>query len=493
MRLAINLPGPVGGEEFAKVFAGAATDAGAAMRQLVGPGPHFEIFFGIDVGAGFEQSAAEAALGEDLCGHSAAGAGADDADVVLLRRTRYLSHLEELSLKFIFLHCGDGEIARPSRERHVGKRGIHARSGNHASAVGHEKVLGIVRLIVGVEHGGFWIPAHAGGAHFVNGETGGRNFLPDGDVLRAAGGKNFCGLDGDVLGHGVFIFAPVAVNLQSGNAPGVEFFLVHFDEIVVIGEALAETAHAHVPGAGHFQRVLEFHAEAAHAHAAGPAGAASAALVAVAADKILVLGFNVSKARDVDAVGAIAERHFVFVAGHSTAGPGAHVVVHEIVAKFAPGVREAVGKFGRGGIQENARGFESGATDEKDARFEFERIFGLTVDHANAADAAGFRIIDEAVDHAVGPHGKTAGFLRGGKRRTQTAEIGAGDAAAVAHAAVVAGGAAFVDAGENRGPANRQDAVVKILRDGRPEILLDASEFHGREKFSVGELRQSFR
>jgi len=62
----------------------------------------------------------------------------------------------------------------------------------------------------------------------------------------------------------------------------------------------------------------------------------------------------------------------------------------------------------------------------------------------------------------------------------------------VAHAAVVAGGAAFVDAGQNSGTANGQDAVVKVLCDGGAEILLDASEFHGREKFSVRELRQTF-
>ena len=165
------------------------------------------------------------------------------------------------------------------------------------------------------------------------------------------------------------------MNFQRGNAPGVEFFLVHFDVVVVIGEALAETADAHVPGAGHFQRVLEFRAEAAHAHAAGPAVAAAAALIAVAADEILVLGFYVSKARDVDAIGAIAERHFVFVAGHSAAGAGAHVVIHEVVAEFAAGVGEAVGKFGRGGIQQDARGFERGSADEKDARFEFESDF----------------------------------------------------------------------------------------------------------------------
>src|SRR4029077_13916895 len=106
----------------------------------------------------------------------------------------------------------------------------------------------------------------------------------------------------------------------------------------------------------------------------------------------------------------------------------AHVVVHEIVAEFTAGVCKAVGKIGGGGIQQNARRFESGTADEKDARFEFERVFGLTIDHANAADTASFRIVDEAVDYAVGTQGEAASLLRGGERRVQAAEIRARDA-----------------------------------------------------------------
>src|SRR6476661_7998865 len=95
------------------------------------------------------------------------------------------------------------------------------------------------------------------------------------------------------------------------------------------------------------------------------------------------------------------------------------------------------------------------------------------------------------MNDAVRPHSETAGFLRGGKRRTQAAEIGARDAAAVAHATIVAGSAAFVDARQNRGTANGKDAVVKVFGQRGAEILFDASQFHGREKFSVRELRQS--
>src|SRR5437667_4615821 len=47
IRLAINLPGPVGREELAKIFAGVAAHARAAVRRFVRPHEHLEIFFGI--------------------------------------------------------------------------------------------------------------------------------------------------------------------------------------------------------------------------------------------------------------------------------------------------------------------------------------------------------------------------------------------------------------------------------------------------------------
>jgi len=42
-----------------------------------------------------------------------------------------------------------------------------------------------------------------------------------------------------------------------GIPPGVEFFLVHFDIIVVIRQAFAETAHSHAPWAGHAEAIFE--------------------------------------------------------------------------------------------------------------------------------------------------------------------------------------------------------------------------------------------
>src|SRR5712692_387952 len=95
VRLAVDGPRAVGGQKLAEIIARVTSDSRAAVRKFVRPRQHLEIFCGIYVRASFQQDAVEAALGENLCGHAAARAGANDADVVRYRRTLYLSHGEE--------------------------------------------------------------------------------------------------------------------------------------------------------------------------------------------------------------------------------------------------------------------------------------------------------------------------------------------------------------------------------------------------------------
>jgi len=126
----------------------------------------------------------------------------------------------------------------------------------------------------------------------------------------------------------------------------------------VIGQAFAETAKTNAPRAGQFDGVFEIHTYSRFGGVGGPAVATSSPLVTVAADEFSLLGFYVAETGYIDAVGAIAERLFVFVTGHFSAGACAHVVIHEVVAEFAAGVGEAVGKFGSGGIEQDARRLE---------------------------------------------------------------------------------------------------------------------------------------
>src|SRR5690349_887310 len=89
--------------------------------------------------------------------------------------------------------------------------------------------------------------------------------------------------------------------------------------------------------------------------------------------------------------------------------------------------------------------------------------------------------------------GEMAGLLRGGKSGIQAAEIGLRNAAAMTDAAIVTGGAPFVHASKDGGAADGHDAIVEMFGERILEISLDASEFHGRKEFAVGELRQAFR
>src|SRR5262252_8295634 len=112
------------------------------------------------------------------------------------------------------------------------------------------------------------------------------------DFARSGSGKNFGGLHGNVAGHFLFVFFPLAADGERRNPPCVEFVFVDFDEVRVIRQALAEAAKAHAPWAGLFKHIFEIHAEAAHVPAAAPAVSTASALVAVSADKFLLLSFS---------------------------------------------------------------------------------------------------------------------------------------------------------------------------------------------------------
>ena len=92
VRLAFDVPGTVGREEFAEILFGVTANAGPAMRQVVRPQEHLEVFFGVNLRPGLEHDAVEAAFGEHLRGRTSASAGANDADVVLLGSADYLEH-----------------------------------------------------------------------------------------------------------------------------------------------------------------------------------------------------------------------------------------------------------------------------------------------------------------------------------------------------------------------------------------------------------------
>src|SRR5439155_19370390 len=106
------------------------------------------------------------------------------------------------------------------------------------------------------------------------------------------------------------------MNLKCRDAPGIEFVLVNLNIVVVIWQTFAKTAKSHAPLARLAQRILEIDAETRGRHSALPTVSAAATLIAVAAQKILVLGLHSPKTGNINTVGTIAERSFVFMYGN---------------------------------------------------------------------------------------------------------------------------------------------------------------------------------
>src|SRR5262249_6331666 len=230
-------------------------------------------------------------------------------------------------------------------------------------------------------------------------------------------------------------------NLQRWNAPFVFDFLVEFNEVVRVGEAFSKPIEVEHPRAGTAEHVLEFGAKSGEIAAALPALAVSAALKSVAAHEIRVLGFHVAEAGNINAVGAASHGDFVFVSRDTSTGTAPHGVIHKVVSQLAAGVRQAVGKLRRAGVQQDARRLQGRGVKENNAAVEFKSCFRLPVNHSHARDSLLGGIVNQAVHHAVRAKREFASGLRSGKRGIQAAEVRLGNATVIARTAVVAGGA----------------------------------------------------
>ncbi len=100
-RLTRDVPAAQGGVELAE---GAPAMGGAPAGRVVVPLEHRPVLLHRPLGAGLEQDAVGPRLGERVGGHAAAGAGADDADVVDLRRSQDL-HCARGCLSFALPRC----------------------------------------------------------------------------------------------------------------------------------------------------------------------------------------------------------------------------------------------------------------------------------------------------------------------------------------------------------------------------------------------------
>src|SRR3989442_2751713 len=222
--------------------------------------------------------------------------------------------------------------------------------------------------------------------------------------------------------------------------------------------------------------------------------ASAAPLKSVAAQEVRAQRLHVAEPGDVDAVGTVAVDGGVFHARDGAVRPAAHRVVHQVPAQLAARVGETGGEARPLGVEQDARRFECRGTQKHDARAELERLVGLPVDDAHARRPVTLLVVDDAVNDTVGPEREPPRGARHRQRHADAVEVGVGDAAALARAAVVTRRASPVRCREDRHPADGDDALGgEALRDPVPDDLLGAVERHRREEFPVGQLRQAER
>src|SRR4029077_4440267 len=90
------------------------------------------------------------------------------------------------------------------------------------------------------------------------------------DLFCASRRKHFRSSYCHIVQQCTLIFSPRAMNLQRRNSPSIGFSFVQFDEIFVIGQALAEPIKSEHPWTRAAQHALEIRSEARHPRASLP-------------------------------------------------------------------------------------------------------------------------------------------------------------------------------------------------------------------------------
>ncbi len=169
------------------------------------------------------------------------------------------------------------------------------------------------------------------------------------------------------------------------------------------------------------------------------------------------------------------------------------MVIHDVAAEQAARIREPIGKMRALGVEQQADRLDRRGAQEHNAGLVFGVAQSVRVDDAHAADASARGVVGQFRGDAVRTQRQIPGRVRGRKRRSVAVEVGVGDAAAVAGAAVVAGRAAVVILRQNGHASDGHDAfAIEGLQDPFPRGALDAGHLHGRQELTVGQLRKPF-
>ena len=129
-----------------------------------------------------------------------------------------------------------------------------------------------------------------------------------------------------------------------------------------------------------------------------------------------MLGRDIAKARNVNAVRAAPKRSAVVKTAHRARRAGAVVVIHDVAAERAAGVAEALRKVRTLGIEQQADRLDGRGAQEHHAGFVLGFLERVRIDQAYAANAPALRIVGELGGDAVRTQRQVAGGVGGGER-----------------------------------------------------------------------------
>src|SRR3984957_20514552 len=180
------------------------------------------------------------------------------------------------------------------------------------------------------------------------------------------------------------------MHFQGRDSPCIHRLLIDLNKIVVVGHALTESSDADSPRPWFTDRFFEVRTYSRLRDAALPALAISAAFVAVAAQKILVLRLHVAKSWNVNAIGLPAKTNVILIGRNKCLGTSTHEAIHHVVTQLAARVSQTTGKFGCRGVQHDSCSLQRRRTKKYDFRLKLDRCFRLPVDHPDSGGSARF-------------------------------------------------------------------------------------------------------
>src|ERR1035438_4033964 len=123
------------------------------------------------------------------------------------------------------------------------------------------------------------------------------------------------------------------------DSPRVNFFFVHFHEVIVVRQTPAEAAKNEPPGPRLADRFLEFQAESRLRDPPLPAFPMGAPLETIASQEAGLPGLHVAKSRNVDPVWPSPYHHPIFIPGNGCRCASGLHMVHQVVSQLPARVR----------------------------------------------------------------------------------------------------------------------------------------------------------